>query len=1012
MPTETLKQVIKPNEKQQQAIDIQNGQVMLLAGPGTGKTFTVINRIEQMIANGVEPSTILCLTFSDAAANEMRQRLIKKMGVIASSVDIYTYHSFCNDVIKQYPEQFSLSLGVRLITETEKLALMKATIDEVNPQVFVPNRADKYFYAKSFVGYIEHLKSLRISKEEYLSNIDTNPALMPMYNEIEAEIYEREQNGKTQNKGRYAKLETIKKNIGKAKELWDLMEVYAQKMVQNNLIDFADMICFVLNAFEEDENFKEEVSNKYRYFLVDEYQDTNELQNKIIFNLVDANKEKNVFVVGDDDQIIYGFQGAKSDNIENFLTKYPETTVICLEENNRSTQKILDYSYELVSQDSLRLENNETFKKYNISKKLKAKNAKIIAKEREIRRIEFGDSLQEFNYIVEDIEKLVNSDDCPKKDDGTKDLSQIAIICRKNDVLHSYAEMLKGKNIPCQLNEGKSIFNIRSTILIYFYMRAMCNHTTENDKLFSLLLSEPFKLNLEDYNELMKQNKITKLDFINLMRQMTNWKEPQKVEQFLDTYKELQEYAQTNDLRNSVVEIINRTGILKAFYANPKNRTENLMGIKKIIDEATQLAKIEPMTSLQDFVDYLKQSLDNEIPICIDKSSIVQNAIQLTTYHGSKGREFEHVYLPRLTAKVWEKQTDNGYKYITDEVLDDEDASMKKDSDLLKLLFVGITRAKYALTLSFADAEEEKPQQISKYLIDFNGVEQIPYNADDFTQEFFRAISRDVFDNQKAFEAEIRERVKQIVLSPSRLNDYLACPRKFFYLKVLGIDVEEANWDSANFGTIIHAMLENAVRIAKKTGAYPTSDEVKAELINGLNSSAFSSEAIKEKFLKLGNNVIEKYYPKFSEIPVSRVDDVEFSLRDIDVDGDFITGKIDRIEKNSDGTYQLYDYKTGSAVSENQIAIGGAKENYFNQLCFYKYAFEKLTGKKVAQTGIIYVEENVTREKELTDDDMKYIEDKIKEVYENIKNLKFNPSCEPSSCKFCQYQQICKLDLI
>lgn len=90
------------------------------------------------------------------------------------------------------------------------------------------------------------------------------------------------------------------------------------------------------------------------------------------------------------------------------------------------------------------------------------------------------------------------------------------------------------------------------------------------------------------------------------------------------------------------------------------------------------MSKIEPTTSLQDFVDYLKQSLDNEIPICIDKSSIVQNAVQLTTYHGSKGREFEHVYLPRLTAKVWEKQTDNGYKYITDEVLEDEDASMKR----------------------------------------------------------------------------------------------------------------------------------------------------------------------------------------------------------------------------------------------------------------------------------------------------------------------------------------------
>ena len=112
--------VIKPNERQQEAIDRLNGQIMLLAGPGTGKTFTIINRIEQMLLKGIKASSILCLTFSDAAAMEMRQRLIKKMGVKASAVNVFTYHSFCNEIIKEYPQQFELSVGVRLITETEK----------------------------------------------------------------------------------------------------------------------------------------------------------------------------------------------------------------------------------------------------------------------------------------------------------------------------------------------------------------------------------------------------------------------------------------------------------------------------------------------------------------------------------------------------------------------------------------------------------------------------------------------------------------------------------------------------------------------------------------------------------------------------------------------------------------------------------------------------------------------------------------------------------------------------
>ena len=210
---------ITPNKKQQEAIDTLNGQIMLLAGPGTGKTFTIINRIEQMLNSQIEPQTILCLTFSEAAANEMRQRLIKKVGIFGTKVDIFTYHSFCNDTIKLHPEIFHLSAGVELIEETQKLELIKKTIDIVEPQAFIPDRGAKYQFAKDFIKHAEHLKSLRINKENYLACIENNPTLMPRIKELEAEIYEREQNGKTQNKGRYEEIEKIKKNIEKARIL-------------------------------------------------------------------------------------------------------------------------------------------------------------------------------------------------------------------------------------------------------------------------------------------------------------------------------------------------------------------------------------------------------------------------------------------------------------------------------------------------------------------------------------------------------------------------------------------------------------------------------------------------------------------------------------------------------------------------------------------------------------------------------------------------------------------------
>lgn len=1018
------KNIIKPNSKQQQAIDILNGQVMLLAGPGTGKTFTVIHRIEKMLADGVEPSSILCLTFSDAAASEMRQRLIKKMGVVASAVDIYTYHSFCNDLIKTYPDKFEMTSGVKLITDAEKISIMKECIDDANLEFFVPSRADRYFFTKNFISYVEKLKTQRVSKDEYMACIDTNPMLMPRYKELESEIYEREQAGNTKNKTRYNELEKIKTNIEKAKELWTLFELYSAKMINKNLIDFSDMINLVLTSFEEDSQFLSEVSNKYKYFLVDEYQDTNDLQNQIIFNLLDGNDEKNIFVVGDDDQIIYGFQGAKSDNIENFLTKYPNTTVICLEENNRSTQTILDFSNLIVNQDENRLENNLYFKeKYNISKKLTAKNPKIIVKDKKIKRIQFGEILQEFNYIVDDIKTLIESDFAPKTDEDKIDYSQIAIISKKRAELQTFAELLKGKNIPFQIDEGKSIFAIRSTILIYFYIKAMNNYLTSSDKLFGLLLSEPFKIDQQDYNKILEEKRLWKKDessdFITLMRNLNGWKNPEKITKFLETFDYLQDYASSNNLRNTVVEIINRTGLLTYFYKSGKNRSENLAGIRKIISEATDFQNSDSTKNLSDFVKYLDDCFENEIDINLDKDSVVQNAVQLMTYHGSKGREFEYVYLPNLISSNWEDFRMPGeYKLITEDVPDKDAAQAKKDSELLKLLFVGITRAKHTLTISFADSNNGKAQQITKYLeptanYDFDS-EQFECSADDLTTEFYRSVSSDVFDNQKAFKNEIEERVKSVVLSPSRLNDYLSCPRKFFYVKVLGIDVEEADWDGANFGTLIHSLLERAVKVAKES-AYPTLEEILEKFRLGMAGMKFSSEAKKEKYFKQGQKLLTNYYPYFSQIPISRITDIEFSFYGVDVDGDFITGKIDRIEKNSDGTFELYDYKTGNYTSEKKIAPNEEKQNYFNQLCFYKYAYEKLTGNKVSKVGIIYVENHEKSvDKYLTDDDMKYIETLIKDTYQNIKALKFNPIKEDKQgvCKNCVYKQLCKLDLI
>ena len=1011
--TEVLeKKAIIPNAAQQRCIDTINGQILVLAGPGTGKTFTVIHRISAMLQKGIAPEKILCLTFSDAAASEMRHRIIKEIGFLAASVNIYTYHSFCNEILKHYPEEFGLSPDIKLVTETVKRELMMESIDEADLKSFVADRGGKYYYLGTFIDTVEKIKSKRIDKKTYFDALHTNPNFIRAKDALENEIAEREAKGNMKNATRYKDLEKINKNIEKAKEVWTIYELYSQKMIENGYIDFADMINLVIEKFNDDEEFLAMISAKYEYFLVDEYQDTNDLQNSILFSLLQSKTTPNVFVVGDDDQIIYGFQGANSENIENFLKKYPDTEVICLTENNRSTQTILDMSYKLLNQDKTRLEANPMFKDYSITKSLTAKNKDIIAKDRKIRKWQFGEITQEYNHVVEDIVNLLKSEPDLK-------LSQIAIISKKKKELRVFAELLKSKNIPVQLNEGVNIFTIKSVLTLYFYLKALNNQLLCSDKLFGLLLTKPFDISLKDYNKLLKEHKRScreNNDFITNMERLSDWDDEIKIKKFLKIFRELKDYISVNNLRNSVIEVLNKTGILEYFFASTENRLENILGIKKMIDEATDLMGLDPSSTLNDFINKLDYCKNNDIELSTEKSNVVQNAIQLLTYHSSKGREFEYVYLPNLLSSNWEAfSMPNEYKLVTDISDSVDDGDLKKDSELIKQLFVGVTRAKYSLTLSYSEADNGKLKTVTKYLEPLNDfdfdAEEFEYKEEDYVTEYYKSISRDTIDNRQFIEAELKDRVNAIILSPSMINSYKSCPQKFFYEYVLGINLEEVDWDAANYGSAIHYVLEKSASEPE----YFSKEEAIELFLKRMDREIFKTKADKENFIRRGRAVFENYYPHFCETPKSMIYAVEDKFDGVLFKDELLNGKIDRVEKLSDGTYALYDYKTSSPVSKNQYREGGSREDYYNQLCCYKYAFEKKTGFKVSQVGVIYVEnhtKSVTLE--LGQEDMNYIENLVVDTYQNIRNLNFKTpiASQEKSCGFCGYKELCKLDVI
>ena len=182
-----------------------------------------------------------------------------------------------------------------------------------------------------------------------------------------------------------------------------------------------------------------------------------------------------------------------------------------------------------------------------------------------------------------------------------------------------------------------------------------------------------------------------------------------------------------------------------------------------------------------------------------------------------------------------------------------------------------------------------------------------------------------------------------------------------------------------------------------------------------MSYTIFSTKDRKETYQNRGMSILDGYYKKFCEFPYVLIDNIEEEFNGINVQNEVINGKIDRIEKLSDGTYALYDYKTSAYTSAKQMGIGGRREDYYNQLCCYKYAWEKKhPNKVVSKAGIIYLNDNRTAEIELTSSDMKYIEELILKTYENIRNLNFNVKTDfdENACKFCAYKDLCKLDVI
>jgi ATP-dependent exoDNAse (exonuclease V) beta subunit len=414
--------------------------------------------------------------------------------------------------------------------------------------------------------------------------------------------------------------------------------------------------------------------------------------------------------------------------------------------------------------------------------------------------------------------------------------------------------------------------------------------------------------------------------------------------------------------------------------------------------------------------------IEGGIKINLDKEDKPLNAVQLSTYHSSKGREFEYVFMPFLTSKKWESSS-SSYKdkipmateFTTFEECEEKQAQ-SKFLDNIKLLYVGMTRAKHSLYLTCVDTgtKDFKPSWFIKQLKDKfqDEPDYLAYPEKPEIQGLEKPTAD--YDYKKEFEEFIRSRFQKSY-SASSLNTYRKCPREYFYNYILGLKSSSGNRDNLTYGLAVHKAFQYTINYALENKKYPTVDEAYEVFAKSVDELPCSNP---EKMKQSGKIYIFSngtYYDEFISIcpPESLESRAELELKYTTENGVSFNGSIDRIDKNKDGTYSIYDYKTGT--DNSGITKSGAHSDYYYQIGFYKYLFKKQFGIDAdVTTTFIYplLAEDFHTEKDIPDDVSEEIASEFIDIVGKIQNLEFDRPHKCPNEKFCSYKNLCKMNAI
>jgi len=971
------------NSAQKQAVDTIEGPVMVIAGPGTGKTQILTLRIANiLLQTDVQPNNILALTFTESGAKAMRERLLRYIGAAAYRVEISTFHSFSQKLIAKYPDAYPTVIGGQPATDIDRIGIIEAILEDSSISTLRPSGNPEY-YVKPLMGMISDLKRENISPNDLSEMIAGQEKAL-----LEIEQFHVKGAHKGKERGEY---KDAAKSIEKNQALLHVYRLYEASMREQKLYDFDDMILQTVRALGENEDMLRDLQEQYQYLLADEHQDVNGAQNRILELLADYHNQPNIFVVGDEKQAIFRFQGASLQNFLYFESHFKNTTVISLTENYRSGQEILDAGHSLIEA-----------KDADLAKLRVPLNAALV-NGAEVTVRDFSHQAVEDSWLVHEVQTQITAGVPPE---------EIVVIVRSNREVEDISNNLRKAGIAAQASAESDILYHPVTQTVEQLLRAVTEASAS--ALFTVLHGSYWGISVADVTRICAaQNYHRSLtEIIRSQEILTEIGvlDTTQVNQLVAVLDEAKARSSVESPHEVLAYLLEHSGYKD--YVLQHDPYDGARIIRRLYDEIEELVRRDKKASLTAILSVFAQRRSYGLALSAPFIGSEQHAVQVMTAHKSKGLEFQVVFAPHLVDSVWGGKTRRELFKIPRTMALPADAA----DDEKRLLYVLITRAKQTLYLSSSELNADgRPLTPSRLLAEIDQ-ELLIAAATDAAEASFQPLDQVApkLDRSQIDQALVASLFAERGFSATSLNNYLRDPWEFYFKNILR--VPEVQPPHMLFGTAVHAVLQRATNLHTKSGSLPTD----AQLIEWLETSLSRLPLTTLEYTRLHAKGLEVLLPYVQQLTgaLPAKTEEEFSITvELSTGNNLIPtiplkGNLDRLDFDNDGRLQqVVDYKTGKPKSRNVIEgkTQSSDGAYKRQLTFYALLLDLYDDERYqSHTGVLSFVESAAAGslKEevfvITPSEVAELKQEIIQAAVSIVEGKWaTTECDPSLCDYC-----------